>query len=203
MGSCTGSTNMMLGRNSRLLIALLLFVSFCPPRRVCAERQDDEKEFLSEYKVIVERNIFSRNRGYVQRTSQAKVTSQPSPESYFVLKGVVHEHDVFVAFLEDTRSGSIIRAKTDDTIARGTIKNLTLDYIEFELNATASKIKIGYNLEGKAASPALTYNNLIQWSQVATQASASSAPIDANEPQQQDNEVLKRLMERRKQELGK
>jgi len=207
----------MISRSGKWLIVPLLLVSLAYGIR--AEQQNNENpEVLrdwGDYKVIIERNIFSRNRGRVQRIDNQRVARRiivPNPESYFVLKGIAREHaggpglapSQFIAFFEDTRSGSIMRTKTEDKIARGTIKKLMLDYVEFQLDPnTTTVIKIGDTLEGRVSSPALTYDNLVEWSQMSPEASDSKATSDANQPRQQDDEILKLLMERRKTELAK
>ena len=60
----------------------------------------------------------------------------PNPESYFLLKGVVQENNQFIAFVEDKQTGSVLRLRQGDRVARGTVKSLTLDGLEYELART-------------------------------------------------------------------
>jgi hypothetical protein len=168
---------------------------------------DEAGEFWSQYKIIVERNIFSRNRG--ARTADRSVSSEearrppptPQPESYFVLKGIAKVNESFVAFFEDSRGGEVIRVRAQDTIARGSIVKLTLDSAAYQNDANTVDVKVGQTLEGELAGTAPTFENLLEWSATA---SAAESTEDANgtEKPSDDAEVLRKLMERRRQELG-
>jgi hypothetical protein len=168
---------------------------------------DKEDEFRSQYSVIVERNIFSRNRGTKTTDPGASATQAriqpPTPqlESYFVLKGIAKADDSFVAFLEDVRGGEVIRVKAQDAIARGRIVKLTLDSAAYQNDANAVDVKVGQTLEGKPGGAALTFENLLEWSEMGSTAAGTQ---DANGTQKlsDDAELLRKLMERRRQELG-
>lgn len=207
-----GSTSVMNSGNCKLLFILLLFAAltslfcFAESEQQDGEQQDNGKGFWDDYKVIVERNIFSRNRGRPPRrrdnTGEPKEVIAPNPESYFVLKGIVQQDKEYIAFLEETQSGKMIRAKIGDKIARGTLKGLTLDYIEFELNSNTMRIQIGNNLEGRASSVAFTYDNLADWAEASSQAPDKAAAGDGTTQQDEDSDVLRRLMQRREEQVG-
>ncbi|MEA3226191.1 MAG: hypothetical protein U9Q07_09585, partial [Planctomycetota bacterium] len=76
------------------------------------------------YRIIVERNMFSRQRSpRVDRSRgrQAPAPPAPNPESYVILKGIVQEDGTFIAFLEDTQRGQILRVHKGDKVVRGVI----------------------------------------------------------------------------------
>ncbi len=72
----------------------------------------------------------------------------PNPESYYVLKGVVQENDEFIAFIEDTQNGTVLRLRRGDPVARGTIKTLTLDGLEYQMEEKTTVVRMGLDLEG-------------------------------------------------------
>lgn len=188
-------------RNYKIWIFILLLMtglSF-----VWGAEREDEKEFWDSYRVLVERNIFSRNRSrpFEQSVSKPK-RPPPVPESYFVLKGIVKQGNEHIAFFENTRTGEAVKVRKGDNIARGSLKNLTLDYIEFGLDANTVKVVIGNTLEGKTSSAAVTYAELVQWSESSSQTSETATPGQAELRNGQAEEVLRRLMERRKREVG-
>lgn len=181
------------------ILLLLADVSF-----VLSAEQRDNPQFWDDYRVLVEQNIFSRQRGRSLRKdeSKPKEIEAPAPESYFVLKGIVRQNEEYVAFLENTRAGETIRARIGDSIARGRLKSLTLDNIEFELDANTIKIEIGDNLRGKAPTHSVTYNELIEWSQSSSESSENEASGQEKGQSSDDEEILRRLMEKRRKEIG-
>ena len=168
---------------------------------------DKADEFWSQYRILVERNIFSRERGNrtiepgVSVTQARRQPPTPQPESYFVLKGVARANDSFVAFFEDTRGGEVIRVKAQDPIARGRIVKLTLDSAAYQNDANTVDVKVGQTLEGELGGTALTFENLLEWSEIGSTA-ASTQDANGTEKLSDDAEVLRKLMERRRQELG-
>lgn len=188
--------------NYKVFVFLLLFladVSFA----LSAEREGDA-QFWDNYRVLVEQNIFSRQRGRALRRDDDKPKERPAPalESYFVLKGIVRQNEEYVAFLEDTRMGETVRARAGDSIARGRVKNLTLDNIEFEMDANSITVEIGDSLQGKAPIRSVTYNDLVEWSQSSSGSSGNEASGQETGRSSDDDEILRRLMDRRRRETG-
>jgi len=186
------------------LMVLGLIVALGPIVGLSQEAQGSQPSQGSwaAYEVILNRNMFSRQRGSRRRRDEGpeREVVMPNPESYFRLKGVVQEDGTFIAFLEDTRSNSILKLRAGDSVARGTIKTLTLDAIEYQLGGQVTTIPLGKDLEGGQG--AVTMNELMQFSGTAAgvPTEASAEPTEAPTPEAAD--ILKQLMERRKQELG-
>ena len=153
----------------------------------------------TRYEVILERNMFSRQRGFARqrRDEPGQVAAVPNPESYLLLKGVVQENGQFIAFLEDTRSNSVLRLQTGAQVARGVIKSLTLDSIEYAFGERTITVRIGQDLEGGFG--AVTMTELMEYSDSPTGASPDAT---TEAPTGEEADILKQLMERRKQELG-
>jgi len=154
------------------------------------------------YKVIVERNMFSRQRGTRTERSDRRETRTPpapNPESYFVLKGIVQENDVFICFLEDTQRGEILRIRKGDSVARGIVKALSLDSIEYQFEDRTITVMMGQDLEGGQG--AVTLTQMYELSQIYSTTSQEGA-TEASSPSEEEAEILKQLMERRQQQLG-
>ncbi|HUT29285.1 MAG TPA: hypothetical protein VMX13_05790 [Sedimentisphaerales bacterium] len=186
------------------VICILVTIGISHAAETSADKAD---EFRSQYGIIVERNIFSRNRGNrtvepgASATQARRPQPTPQPESYFVLKGIAKADDSFVAFFEDSRGGEVIRVKAQNPIARGTIVKLTLDSAAYQNDANTVDVKVGQTLEGKPGGTALTFENLLEWSEIGS-AAASTRDANGTEKLSDDAEVLRKLMERRRQELG-
>jgi hypothetical protein len=157
------------------------------------------------YKVIVERNMFSRQRGARPERSDRRETRTPpapNPESYYVLKGIVQEDDVFICFLEDTQRGEILRIRKGDSVARGVVKALSLDSIEYQFEDRTVTVTIGHDLEGGRGAVTMTQlYELAQTSSASPQQGATGASGESG-PSADEAEILRKLMERRRQQLG-
>jgi len=159
------------------------------------ERQDP----WAKYEIILKRNMFSRQRGSARRRErERREVAAPNPESYFLLKGVVQENGAFIAFLEDTRNSSVLRVRQGDRVARGVIKSLTLDTVEYAFEERTTTVRLGNDLEGGLG--AVTMNELMEFSDTAP-AGQPAAPVET--PTGEEADILKQLLERRKQELGR
>ena len=165
---------------------------------------NSQSDSWDKYKIIVERNIFSRQRGprvdRDRRRQTAVLPPAPNPESYVILKGIVQEDGVFIAFLEDTQSGQIIRARKGDSVARGKIKALTLDSIEYEFEDRATNVAMGCDLEGGRG--AATFTGMYELSQVYSPTAEEGTAESSSPPTEDEAEILRQLMERRQQQVG-
>jgi hypothetical protein len=157
----------------------------------------------ARYEVILSRNIFSRQRRPARRDEEimnaAKVVP-PNPESYFTLKGIVQEDNDFIAFIEDSQGGGVLRLRQGDRVARGTIKTLSLDAIEYQSENQTITVKLGYNLEGGRG--AVSTGQMSEWPAATSGASPAGQTGQGQAPSGDEADILKRLMEQRQQQLG-
>jgi len=191
-----------------LLAVVLALILATKPTAGLGQDSTEQQDPWSAYKVIVERNMFSRQRGtraerFNRDGSEMRTPPPaPNPESYYVLKGIVKENDAFIGFLEDTRGGQILRVRKGESVARGAIKALSLDSIEYQLEDRTITIRMGQNLEGGQG--AVTMTQLFeqaQTSSVTPLEGATSAPGESI-PSGEEADILRKLMERRQQQLG-
>jgi hypothetical protein len=163
-----------------------------------SSRRTDRGEQWAKYSIILDRNMFSRTRQGPRPIDDApRPTRMPDPESYFLLRGVVQQDNQFIAFVEDKRTGTVLRLREGDTVARGMVKSLNLDGLQYQFQDKTISVTMGSDLEG--GSGALTASDLASFSSLAAPA-ASSAGSAA--PSADEAEILKRLMEQRQQQLG-
>jgi hypothetical protein len=162
-----------------------------------------------KYEIILNRNIFSRQRT-PYRPQDKNVERQvvvPNPETHFLLKGIVQENSQFIAFVEDTQGGGVLRLRQGDRVARGQIKALSLDALEYQLEDKTISVKLGCDLEGARGTTAAV--DLFSAPQVTalapTTAPASQqaqSPQKTAAPSPGEADILKRLMEQRRRQLG-
>lgn len=157
------------------------------------------------FDIILKRNIFSRTRTAYHpptETAEAPRAAVHNPESYYLLRGISQENDQFIAFVEDVQSGTVLRLRRGDAVARGTIKTVTLDGIEYQMEDKTTVVRLGLDLEGGYGT--MTTRQMVDLvtstpGQPAPSSTTTTAPATGSGD---TSDILKRLMEQRKQQLG-
>jgi hypothetical protein len=105
-----------------------------------------------DFKIIAERNIFSRNRTKIVVLSETQRQVETVPEQrYHTLRGITKQADGYVSFIEDSRTSIVTRYRKGDPVAEGKIADITLDDISYKRGGKTLKIETGMNLEGQAS----------------------------------------------------
>jgi type II secretory pathway component PulC len=158
-----------------------------------------------DYKIIYEKNIFSRLR--YTPLSQSREAGGTRKEtvvlSLYVLRGVAVETQNRLAFVEDEISGQTRRLTVGDMILEGTIAEIHPDRVVFRENDQSRDIRIGQEfdrLESVVERPVTASAE----SPTQTPAAPSAVQTKSSAPGSSADEadVLKKLLERRKQEMG-
>jgi hypothetical protein len=154
------------------------------------------------FQIIMQRNIFSRQRGPIRqrRSIQSRPVITQNPESYLLLKGIVQEGGIFIAFIENTQNNMVLRLREGQNIARGTVKNFSLDSIEYQSQDKTINIILGQDLEGNQGT--LSLNRLLELSATTSVADDPNTATEETIPSDEEAEILRKLMEQRKQQLG-
>jgi type II secretory pathway component PulC len=183
---------------------IIVFLMLAGGMTLAADDPPTTKNTYDKYKVIYERNVFSKDR-LPPRQSQpnSRPTRTTTVLSIYVLRGIAAEAGrahKFV-FVEEQVSGESKMAGIGMKILGGQIKDIQMNYVLFEQDGKTRKIRVGEEF-GKTSSTVTT---------------AATEPADANEPAVEappkeekagestpadENDLLKKLMERRKRELG-
>jgi len=100
-----------------------------------------------EFAILKTRNPFAHGKG------KQRPGTQGGPESSLVLIGVVDAGSRMVAFVEDRAAKRVVQVGAGEPLARGRVKAVNLDAIEYEGAAGAKKIEVGQNLNGETAPP--------------------------------------------------
>lgn len=181
---------------------VIVFIMTVRPQSGLGREATDRQDAWEKYQIILQRNIFSRQRGPVGQREVDERSGRvvmPSLESYFLLKGIVQEDSKFIAFIEDNRGSGILRLREGDSVARGIIKALDLDSIVYQLEDRTVTVTIGHDLEGGQG--VVTMTQLYEWSQTSSVAPKEGA-TQPSSASGDDAEILRQLMERRKQQIG-
>ena len=97
------------------------------------------------------------------------------------------------------------RLRPGDHVARGAVKTLSLDALEYQLEDKTISVKVGCDLEGTRAAVAAPVVSTPSASQTSTAVPAGQQTTSSQQTPAasgDEAETLKRLMEQRKQQLG-
>jgi len=179
-----------------------------------------------DFSILLERNIFDRNRRppviRTPRTAPVSIrpTKPPRPvdsDQYFVLRGIAQEGSQFTAFFEDTRAGKILRVKPGEPVGKGRVPGVNIDSAQYQRGQTLVVIRVGHTLTGSQA-PAMGFEapgpspvaSISKTSASASTSSATTQPATAPaaEPTSAPasgglQDILERMRRRRQQELGR
>lgn len=188
-------------RTVKWIIVFLMLTGGIP---FAADDPSSEKNTYDRYKVIYERNVFSKDRLPPQQSDPgSRQVRTTTVLSIYVLRGVAADagrpHQF--ALVEEQISGESKMVGIGTKILGGQIKDIQLNYVLFEEDGKTRKIRVGEEF-GKTSSTVMTN---AEEPADANEPAVNASPEEdkANEsPPTDENDLLKKLMERRKQELG-
>ena len=161
------------------------------------DKQPDEATGYDKYRLIYYQNMFSRNRHDIRQQFERfpdRVKKQVFL-SLYILRGVAIQGDRRVAFIEDIVSRRTLKGQAGTELLSGTITDVKIDGVVFRINDEYTEIPIGGEFRKTESE-----------TQVPIEAFEISSPVP--EPQQQqdtaatnEDELLKKMMERRNREL--
>jgi hypothetical protein len=173
----------------------------------------DPPSFEAKYKLILERNIFSRARQVYREVVKVPRNEPPPPplEASFVVVGISRQNDMTVAFIEDTSLGQVDQYAVNSQIARGKIQAMTLDSLQYvvssdvnDVNAVAvTDVKVGQSLLGETASGERRDSRRTYSRRPAESNDETKPAQDSRADELSDEDaaaVLKRMMEKRNSE---
>jgi hypothetical protein len=138
-----------------------------------------------DWLIFVARNVFYRGRFTPADLGQPR--PGPTPEDTLVFCGVFQSPGQMVGFIVDSNSNDVQTVKVGDTIAQGKITSLTLDTMEYQpASGGRLRLNVGQNLRGEQI-----------WGGV-----TSNSPSSLPEFSGPNADVLKKMAQRRLQELG-
>lgn len=179
-----------------------------PPRAATGQDRSWDR-----YRVLVERNIFLRDR----RPARPRGSSRPiqrvvrDSDRDIVLTGIGRRDGETVAFFENTATGVTTRTSVGQAVGKGRARSITLDVVDYERDGSVSRIEIGYALQGgrfvretvAAGPPATTRPGEPSGSTTGPAAETRPAPSGSDTKTSDIADILKRMRQRREQELRK
>lgn len=187
-----------------------------------------DKSIGADYSILVQRNIFDRNRRppvirKPQPPRPKPTYTPPKPvdtDQHFVLRGIALEGSQFTAFFEDTRAGRILQVRPGDVVGKGRIPAVNIDSAQYQRGDKLTVIPVGHTLTGSRApgagfetpapTPAASTGSTAkptapsQGSSATTQPTTAPAETPTSAPASGGlQDILERMRRRREQELGR
>ncbi|GMV95862.1 MAG: hypothetical protein HRF43_13155 [Phycisphaerae bacterium] len=185
----------------RLFIALFSLMSAWP-EPAAGQSSASREGYRERYEVLSERNIFLRERRRRrEERPQSRPYSPPRPvEESYALRGVVFEEGLFRAYIENLRSGEMLRVQVGDALLRGVVSEIQMDAIEYDQGGRRTWIEIGQTLTGSQAVASGSFGSGSSAGDSSSSASQPSSPLpDANDP---NLTIEQRMRLRRQQQLN-
>ena len=113
----------------------------------------------------------------------------------YILRGIAVQKEEKVAFIEEQVSGQTTRAEIGSEVLNGRITDIKYDRVAFEQNGQIKYIKVG----GEFGKTETTVT--VEVSEESQETTSVEKPAD-DSTASDENDILKKLMERRKSELG-
>ena len=122
-------------------------------RASAAERGDSRRLDEQRYSVIWQRSIFLRERrGYQpvgpRRDSESMTRQALSLTGTALVNKPELGGAVYVAYIEDGRSGDTQRLNVGDSVGGGKVLAIGLEYVDFEFGGRTRRITVGMNFDG-------------------------------------------------------
>ena len=152
---------------------------------------------FSSFKILTERNIFDPNRSGRSARGSATPVKQPKVET-FTLVGVLTSEKGRVAFFDGSSPDYKKVVNVASTIAQYKVKEIAANYVKLDLDGKEIKLAVGMQMRREDAG---------EWRPMAGPvASLLPNPTASGESAgsaDEDNDVLRKLMQKREQELNK
>jgi hypothetical protein len=181
--------------------AIVLVACFATPDLARAESGPAAPPPWDDYKLIVERNMFMRDRVSPRHYVSSRPEAPPPPERRYLLAGTILNGDQHVAFVEDLRTSVTTRITVGSALADGRVVEIALDYLVYQKGETRTRVAIGQSLEGAAPQRPAASAEPVPASATPAPASGTGAPAAAPAAGGAQS-ILERLRKRRQQEIN-
>jgi hypothetical protein len=159
---------------------------------------------FSEFRIIQDRNIFNQNRSTrpppAPRTSSRERESRPVRTETITLLGTMSYEKGHLAFFDSSNSDYRKKVQPNDTLAGHRVVEIGFNYVKLESRGRQMELRHGMQLRRQEGR---------EWELVgrreaaATPVSASADDAGGSESAGEENDLLKRLMQQREQELNR
>ncbi len=156
------------------------------------------------YRVIVVRNMFSRNRSAPRPRVPQFIAPPPPPPPEIRLAGVMLQGKWRQAFFESSAGGAWTLGVGQQIKGR-TLTDITVDGVELNYMGATSRIAVDQTLTGQAPRQPLTSSSAAATTSGSGTADSrpSTQPSSGSAPPSSQTDILERMRQRRLQELVK
>jgi hypothetical protein len=161
------------------------------------------------YSVIIQRNIFSKDRSArkperveVPKPDPNTIDAPPDIAFVYVIRGVAIDSDKKIAFFENQSSGEFFQASIGEQIDGMVIKDIKANRVVFTKNQSQVEIMVGMDLSGVVINSAgNTATSESSGSSGSSSSPAGSGGVLPGIQGSDESEILRKMLERRKQQF--
>jgi hypothetical protein len=184
-------------------IGLMILLTTCLPIR--AEDTNSHSRFdIQSFRIISERNIFDPNRSRRSERGERRERERERPvrTESFALVGTMSYEKGWFAFFDGTSADYRKALQPADAIAGYKVADITQDYVKLAANGREVELRVGMQMkrqdEGEWQAGERTES--FEHTNTAASATATNETTTSTGP---ESDILKRLMQKREQELQK
>jgi hypothetical protein len=184
------------GFPTRTLVALILLMTTSLVSRAQSTNAPASLDYQS-FKIITERNIFDPNRS--SRSAGVRPQTKPTRVESLALVGTMSYEKGTYAFFDGTDSSYRNALKTGDSIVGYKIAEISADHVKLETNGKQIELNVGMQMKKQDEG---------EWQLGGSAESfSSSSPVTASAGNaaggstSEASDILKKLMQKREQEL--
>ena len=152
------------------------------------------------YEKVVDFNIFVRQRGRraapVRRDDRENDRAVAMPAPHMVLRGVSRRGGAWIAFVEDIRSGQVVKAASGDELNGGRVESISMAGISYSYGEAKVDVAVGGMIGASRGAPG-----------TAMSPGAPASPTAGTKPaaagSANELSILERLRRKREAQLGK
>lgn len=186
-------------------------ITNAPTAAAAVSTNTNNRTDFSSFKIITDRNIFSANRS--GRVASRGSTRKPTKVDTFTLVGTVDYSKGLFAVFDGSSSAFSKRVKTGDSIAGFKVSDVDLDHVTIaSTNGASTTLRVGSQMRriddgewalGTGPAPVVAKAESKENTDETSSAGSSTNSESSDEPAPSagDNDVLKRLMQKRKAEV--
>jgi hypothetical protein len=158
---------------------------------------------FENFKLILDRNIFDPERRAPRERDRERRPEPPREES-FTLLGTMSYADKQVAFFNGTESGWSGAVKLGESVAKHKVTSVGYEKVLLDYEGETIELMIGKSRSRRGDENWETNDQVVSTSSLSNSSDGESSGDDGSPDlsELESNDILKQLMERRKQQMG-
>jgi len=193
----------MIFKHIKKVLILAICATLLTTARIDAQNETSgSAPQFSEFKIIAERSIFDPSRTATRKSSSNREARRVQPPDRLTLSGVLIDDNQAIAFFEGSKSEFNKQLKTGANIAGYIITSIHTDIVVLEKDDRQIKLPVGSSLTKRETADWEISSTTSFEGYAASKDNSQKETGDGAMQDDSSNDLLKKMMERRRQEMG-